>query len=101
MKRINENGIFLSMIAHSPSVAQRQALLKTATQSQILSIAEAVLNTLKGNVLLPDYTLKTLKPYKKDLRRVGTQRKVNWKDRRKTVIKIGKAIQAISQQLFK
>ena len=90
--RLDRNYQFLIFIADPPTVKQRQAVIKIATQDQVLAVSEIILNTLSGNIPLSPQSVKDLTPYKKDLRRAGSKKNTNWKSRRSLLVKMGKAV---------
>lgn len=100
MKRVDSNKEYLYLIAWSPSRVQRQSLLKTASQDQVLALSEIVLNALSGNIKLSDRERSVLQVYKKELRKIGSSKKVKWQHRKKPMMRVGKAIQTIVQKVI-
>ena len=97
--RIQRNEVFLNFIATPPTVKQRQAILRIATDDQVLALAEIVVNTLAGNIQLSSKETENLNVYKKDLRRVGSVvKKIPWKSRRSIIVKMGKVISLITKK---
>ena len=99
--RIERNRQFLDFIANPPTKKQRQTLLKSATQDQVIAICEIILNTLAGNVDLTPQEVKTVSVYKKDLRRVGCNKRSSWTLRRKILQRIGKVISFLVSKTLK
>ena len=97
MSDVEENIHFLRLLATTPAVKQRQALLRTSTRHQILALAEIVLNVLRGKVNVSSETLKVLKSYKKTLRKLATEgkRDITWLKRREAAVKAAKAISTL------
>ena len=100
MKRLKDNSIYLSALSETPTVTQRQALIKTANREQILAIAEIVLNALQGNIKLSAEDIKGIKPYSNHLRKVGSSSRVKWTERKAAAVKAGKAISFILKRLL-
>ena len=94
MSRVDDNIHFLRFIASTPTVKQRQCVLRTASKEQILALTEIVLNLLNGNIDVSDDTLKILKAYRKHLRKVGAEKKkkISWNKRKESAVKAAKAI---------
>ena len=94
MSRVKDNIHFLRFIASTPTVKQRQSVLRTASKEQIFSLAEIILNLLQGNLDVSNDTLKVLRSYRKHLRKVATpeKSKVSWTKRKEAVVKSAKAI---------
>ena len=99
--RFNRNIQFLQFIAKPPSRKQRQSMIKSATQDQVLAICEIVLNALEGNIDLTPTDIKTISVYKKDLRRAGTRKRTPWTSRRAILLKIGKVVSYIVEKSLK
>ena len=100
MKRQEENKIFLLSIAHSPTVSQRQALIRTANKEQTLALAEVILNTLQGKIKFPKVDLEKLKPYKKHLRKAASTAKSKWTERKASTLRAGKVVQHILHNFY-
>ena len=93
MSKVKDNIHFLRLIASTPSIKQRQTLLRTATKDQVFTLSEIVLNLLKGNIKVSDNTLKVLKSYRKPLRKVARGRqKLSLVKRKEATVKAAKAI---------
>lgn len=92
MERIKRNESFLRFITNSPNVKQRQAILRLATQDQVLAICEIVINFLLGNIDVTSSELNKLKGYKKDLRRLGRGKDISWKEHKKIIPRMGRIL---------
>lgn len=101
MSSIEEHLHFLRLLATTPTLKQRQVLLRTSTRQQIFAIAEIVLNVLKGKVSVSPDTLRTLKAYRKTLRKLATEgkRSITWLKRREAAVKSAKAISILMKDL--
>ena len=67
MKNLKKNHYFLHMMAKA-TPAQKRALLRTATKSQINALCEICLNILAGHLPL---NIKRLKKYKNTIRKLA------------------------------
>lgn len=67
MKNLKKNYHFLQMLAKA-TPDQKRALLRTASNSQVLSLCEICLNTLVGNIPVD---IKRLKKYKNIIRKLS------------------------------
>ena len=96
--RYERNKPFLKFLASTPTLNQRQAVIKTATEDQVVAVCEIILNVLAGNVAFTPQDIKKLAVYRKDLRRVGSKNRTSWKTRRAILAKVGKIVTFIIQK---
>ena len=73
------------LLVHSPDI-QRQALLKTLTDTQSKAVAEAIYNVLKGTCHISDKDKKNLNRYKSVIRRLVSS-ELTQKQRHRLLIK--------------
>lgn len=73
-RRVNKHKHFLQLL-RSTEKNQQKAILKTASEEQLKTLSEIILNLLAGNIPINFKTKRSLKKYKDNLRGV-TEKKV-------------------------
>jgi hypothetical protein len=71
--QLKKQWCFIQLLTETPSHQQRIALLKTLTENQLAVICEIVLNTIQGQLFVPEDVIKTLKQHKTFLRDLVSQ----------------------------
>jgi hypothetical protein len=71
---IHQNSTFIRQLARCQSDTKRRRLLKTATTSQLLALAEICLNIVASRFPLTSRQKKRLLPYADFVRRMGRMR---------------------------
>ena len=84
------------MLSEDLTPRKRNNIIKGATKSEINAIAEIVLNFLRGN--LPTTEVSSLKRYRKAYREISGKN-ANWINRKRLIIKYGKAIRVLFKRL--
>ena len=92
--RTKKQQYFLDFIKNCESYRQRKLILLHANRSQILALAEIVLNFLHGGHTLDENDRRVLYNYRNFLRILGSKR-MNWKTRRQAAIRSVRVIPRI------
>lgn len=81
MKNLRKNHYFLHMLAKA-TPAQKRALLRTSTNSQISALCEICLNILAGHLPI---NIKRLKKYKDTIRKL-TKRSISFRKKKALLV---------------
>ena len=95
--RLRREGDFLHTLMEDRLTArQRNQLLRRATRSQILALAEVAANVLAGHLEVETEARKALYPYRNALRRFArVNGRVDWRTRQLVMLKYAKALSVL------